>query len=140
MPTLVKQVMSASAERIHPHDTIQQAAKRMKDADIGFLIVYDAPAGVVGVLTDRDLALRAVAAGRDPVTTEVYEVMTSRVVTCQDEDEIADAGHVMEAAGIRRLIVLSSDRELVGVLSVDDLVGAERIAGEVVHGASHHPI
>jgi CBS domain-containing protein len=139
-PILVRQVMTADAERISAHDSLQLAARRMKALSVGFLVVYAPPVGVVGVITDRDITVRATAEGRDPVTTEVREAMTSQVVTCYDDESLEDAARIMERNALRRLIVLDRSRELVGVLSVDDVaqaIGAEGLAGDVLRHVSH---
>jgi CBS domain-containing protein len=137
--TLVRQLMTRDPTRIDPHDPIQLAAQRMKSASVGFLVVYAPPAGVVGVITDRDITVRATAEGRDPATTEVRETMTAQVVTCYDDSALEDAAEIMERHALRRLVVVTRAHELIGVLSVDDVaqaLGGERLAGDVLHHAS----
>ncbi len=126
--------MTPHPERIGPHDSIQVAAERMRGVNIGFLVVYDAPAGVVGVVTDRDITVRATAAGRDP-TTEVREVMTTQALGCYDDDSVERAAALMVRHAVRRLVVLDRAQELVGVLSVDDVahaLGSAPVAGDVL--------
>lgn len=127
--------MTADPARIGPHDTLQTAAEAMRRHDIGFLVVYDAPTGVVGVVTDRDITVRATAEGRDPTRTEVRDAMTNNVVTCHDDDSIEDAAWRMQRHAIRRLVVIDRAKHLVGIVSVDDIaraLGAERLAGQVL--------
>lgn len=135
MRTTVKTIMTADPARIGPHDTLQAAAQSMRRNNIGFLVVYEAPAGVVGVITDRDITVRATAQGRDPTTTEVRDAMTANVITCHDDDTLEDAAWRMQRHAIRRVVVIDHERQLVGILSVDDIaraLGAERLAGQVL--------
>ena len=77
----LKQVMSTQMEVIHPEAMIQQAAEKMKEYDIGILpVIEDQEA--IGMITDRDITIRAIARGLDPKITPVWEVMTSRVIAC----------------------------------------------------------
>ncbi len=138
----VRQIMTANAERIAPHASVQAAARSMKARNIGLVVVYDPVFGVVGVVTDRDIALRAVAMGRDPMTTEVREVMTTDVATCCDTDDVETAAHAMERRCVRRLVVLDSDGALVGVVSLDDIArtfGADWLAGALARHTAAWP-
>jgi CBS domain-containing protein len=111
----------------------------MRGLNIGFLVVYEAPAGAIGVITDRDITVRGTASGRDPTTTEVREAMTTNVVTCYDDEVLEDAAWLMERHAVRRLVVLDRARQVVGIVSVDDLaraLGSERLAGEVLRETS----
>ena len=133
--TRVETIMTPNSAWIGPHETLQAAAQSMRGLNIGFLVVSEAPAGVVGVITDRDITVRATAQGRDPTTTEVHEAMTTNVVTCYDDEVIEDAAWRMERHAVRRLVVLDREGHLVGVLSVDDIaraLGSERLAGQVL--------
>ena len=135
MRTTVKTIMTADPARIGPHDTLQAAAQSMRRNNIGFLVVYEAPAGVVGVVTDRDITVRATAQGLDPTRTEVRDSMTANVITCHEDDTLEDAAWRMQRHAIRRVVVVDHERQLVGILSVDDLaraLGAERLAGQVL--------
>ncbi len=138
----VRQIMTSEAEWIAPHASVQAAASQMKAHNIGFLVIYDAPLGVVGVVTDRDIALRSAAAGRDPVTTEVREIMTTDAASCRDSDDVESAAHQMERRGVRRLVVVDDQDDLVGVVSLDDIartVGADWLAGFVVRHTAAGP-
>ncbi len=131
--------MAGDPARIGPHDTLQNAAQLMRGRNIGFLVVYDPPAGVVGVITDRDITVRAIAAGRDPRTAEVREAMTNHVVACHVDDSLEDAAWRMQRQAVRRLVVVDDEAHLVGIVSVDDLaraLGAERLAGQVLRDSS----
>lgn len=99
----------------------------MREFDIGVLPAT-ASGKLVGILTDRDIVVRGVAAGRDPNQVRVTEFMTPTVITCHDNDSVEKAAEVMSAHGVRRLVVLNLEQEITGVLSVDDL--AHGLVGE----------
>lgn len=140
-PMDVKHVMTRRAVVIAPEDTIARAAQKMRDFNIGMLPVCAADR-LVGVVTDRDITVRATASLRDPARTTVRDVMTPQVFYCFEEQAIDEAAELMEQRAIRRLLVLDTDMRLIGVLSVDDVaraVGATRVAGEIVeHAAAPH--
>src|SRR5262252_3925739 len=116
----LKEVMTPAVEVISPQASIREAAEKMRHLDIGPLPVCDGDR-LVGMLTDRDITVRAVADGRDPVTTRVYEVMTPDVVYGFDDQDVQDAVRLMEQYQIRRLPVLSRSKRLVGIVSLGDL-------------------
>jgi CBS domain-containing protein len=134
---LVRDVMTLRAETIGPEETIQAAAAKMKALNVGALPVKDDD-HLVGMLTDRDLAVRAVAAGRDPTRARVREAMTPQVVWCFEDQDTLEAARIMEDKAIRRVMVLDRQERLVGLLSVDDIAAGarqERLAGEVLDSA-----
>jgi CBS domain-containing protein len=120
----VGQVMTAGAETIEPNATLQLAAGRMKDIQVGFLMVYEEGSGLLGVITDRDIVVRAIAEGAPP-TTSVRDVMTLQAVWCYEDAALSEAVALMELRGVRRLVVLDEKLRLAGVLSVDDVARAE---------------
>jgi CBS domain-containing protein len=135
----VSTIMTAEPVSIGPRATLQDAAQSMRNLNIGLLVVFEDPGGVLGVVTDRDITMRATAQGRNPATTAVREVMTANAVTCHDYDLIVDAAWLMKRHAVRRLLVLGRDEQLVGVVSVDDIaraLGAERLAGQVLRDTS----
>ena len=125
-PTLVCDVMTRGAETIEPAATLQVAAARMKALRVGFLTVHDEDAGVLGVITDRDMVVRAMAEGAPPEQTLVRDVMSAHVVWCYEIAELSQAVELMQQHGVRRLVVLDQDHRLSGVLSVDDVARVER--------------
>lgn len=134
----VSDVMSRDVEVVAPDATLTEAAQKMKALDVGPLPVCDGtrPQGMV---TDRDIAIRAVAEGRDPNTTPVSEVMSEGVVSCYVDDDVREAVKLMEKEQIRRLAVLDRAKNLVGVVSLGDLAtqGANRkLAGEALKSIS----
>jgi CBS domain-containing protein len=112
--------MTPQAEVISPDATTEEAASLMKTLDIGVLPVCDEE-GLVGVLTDRDLVVRVMAATRDPKAVLVGEAMTPSVVYCFEDDDVEHAAAVMAGQQIRRLPVLDRNRKLVGIVSVGDI-------------------
>ncbi len=117
----VSDIMTRQVETVGPDDTLRKAAMVMDRLNVGFLPVHDG-SRVVGVITDRDIVVRALAAGRDPEPTKVSEVMTEEVHYCLEEDEIADIVGHMAALQVRRLPVFTRlSNRLVGIVSIGDI-------------------
>ena len=116
----VRDVMTRTVEKIQPDTTLQEAAKRMEAADVGPMPVVES-GRVVGMLTDRDVITRAVAAGRDPQSTRVRDIMTSDVVSCSEDTDIKEAAKLMQENQLKRLVVLDSKQQLAGIVSLADL-------------------
>ncbi len=117
---LVRDVMTSDCECIDPTDTVQQAAQRMRDLDVGTLPVCE-NGRLAGMLTDRDIAIRVVAEGDDPSRCLVLDRMTPGIAYCFDDQEVDEAARTMSERQIRRLPVLNRDKQLVGILSLGDL-------------------
>jgi CBS domain-containing protein len=116
----VSEIMSSEFAVIPCNLTLRDAARRMRELNVGVLPATD-QGQLVGMLTDRDIATRAVAGGSDPERTRVEDVMTPTVVECSIHDSIEAAVAKMEAAQVRRLVVVGDTHEIVGIVSVDDL-------------------
>jgi CBS domain-containing protein len=116
----VSEVMTPRVECIHPEATAQAAAELMKALDVGGLPVCDNDR-LVGMLTDRDLVVRAVASGDDPKATTVRDNMTAGMIYCFEDQNVEEAAHLMKDKQIRRLMVLNREKRLVGILSLGDL-------------------
>jgi CBS domain-containing protein len=116
----VRDILTLDPEVIHPNASICEAAQKMQARDIGMLPVCDGDR-LVGAMTDRDIVIRAVARGYDPINTRVKDVMTSRIRYCFEDDDVARAAQIMEDHQIRRLPVINSAKRLVGMISVGDL-------------------
>lgn len=112
-------IMTEYVEVIPPEISIEEAAKQMRSLNVGVLPVCNG-SRLVGMLTDRDLTIRAVAEGRDPKITTVEEVMTSEVAYYFEDQETEEAEQVMEKSQIRRLSVLNREKLLVGIVSLGD--------------------
>jgi CBS domain-containing protein len=119
--------MSSDVSLTAPDATIQQAARTMKEIDAGILPVGDNDR-IVGMITDRDIAVRAVAAGLGPETT-VRQVMTDEVCYCFEDEDISDVALQMADLQVRRLPVLSREKRLVGIIALGDIVQSSGIDG-----------
>ena len=134
----IREIMTREPVVIGPDMVLKEAAERMRDLDSGVLPVGQKDR-VVGMLTDRDITIRATAAGKDPNQTRVEAVMTPDVVYCYEDEDARDAARKMEEHQLRRLIVLSHDERLVGILSLGDLAvhtADDRLAGEVAEAVA----
>jgi len=123
--------MTTTVVYLPSETTIAEVARTMREQDIGDVVVADGPS-LAGMVTDRDLVVRAVAEGKDPEATTVGEVMTRELVTVRPEDTIQQAALLMRDRAVRRLLVCDDDQGLVGVVSIGDL--AERIDPDSVLG------
>ena len=128
----VSDCMTRGVEITNPQDTIRDAARMMADCDAGVLPVGENDR-LVGVITDRDIAVRAVAEGRGP-EAKVGDVMSAEVKYCFEDDDIDDVLRNMGELQVRRLPVLSRDKRLVGIVSLSDLatIGAAAPAGDAL--------
>ena len=115
-------VMNRNLEWLTEKDTILKAATVMAEAGIGFLPICDARRHVVGVVTDRDLATRALAKRLAPETTSAAMVMSSPVVTCLETADVREAENLMAEERKARLVITDAEGKLVGVLSLADLI------------------
>ncbi|MBD3218318.1 MAG: CBS domain-containing protein [candidate division Zixibacteria bacterium] len=118
-----KEIMKEEVRLIHPERTLLEAAKKMQQFDIGALPVVD-DGKVVGMITDRDILVRAVAEGGNPNETKTADVMTKEVVTAYDDQDVNEAGKLMKENQIRRLVILNRNNEISGMLSLGDLATA----------------
>jgi CBS domain-containing protein len=114
----LSEVMNTDVQTISPDATIEEAAQEMRDGDFGLVPVVE-DEELIGVITDRDIAIRAVAEGRDP-SILVREVMSEGVVWASEDDSIEDAARIMSDHQIRRLPIVDADQHLVGIVSLGD--------------------
>ena len=138
---LVREILTKNPEVIRPDASICEAARKMKEADVGMLPVCDGTR-LLGAITDRDLTIRAMAEGRDPNLTHVAAVMSSQVFYCFDDDDLGEAARVMEEKQVRRLPVLDRQNRLVGIIALADLAlrsDDEILAEEVLECVSETP-
>jgi CBS domain-containing protein len=134
----LKDVMTSRVEVVHPEANLWEAAQKMAALDVGPLPVC-AGDQLVGMLTDRDITVRATAAGRDPKTTRVHEVMTPDVLYAFEDQDVSEATWLMTEHQIRRLVVLNRDKQLVGIVSLGDLAvqtGDAWQTGQTLEGIS----
>jgi len=136
---LVKDVMTKGAECVKPSSSLQEAAQKMKDLDVGPLPVCGDNDRLVGLITDRDITVRAVAEGCDITTTTVKEVMTPDILYCFENQDVQEAASQMKDNQVRRLVVLNEDKRLVGIVSLGDLAvetGDRNLAGDILEKVS----
>ena len=134
----IKEVMTRAVETVRPDQSIQEAAAKMKSLDVGPIPVTDGDR-LVGMLTDRDIVLRAVADGRDPRTTKVRDAMTSDVVCCKEDDDVKDAAKKMKDRQIRRIVVVDAGQKVCGIVSLGDIAvdtHNDRMSGDVLEEVS----
>jgi CBS domain-containing protein len=135
---LLRDVMTRNVEDIPPQMTLTEAAQKMRVLDVGALPVCEG-GRFIGMLTDRDIALRAVAAGRDPRQTQAREIMTPSVIFCYEDQDVRDAARTMEEKQIRRLLVFDHNECACGIVSVGDIatrIGDEHLSSEVIQRVS----
>ncbi len=135
----VSKAMHKKASWVSADTSVADIAQLMQKDDIGAV-----PVGkddrLIGMVTDRDIAMRVVAEGRDPKKTTAAEVMTKDIVYCRTHETVEDAIHLMDEKKIRRLPVLDDHKRLVGILSLGDIshaVGRD-LSGEVLQAVSDH--
>jgi CBS domain-containing protein len=137
-PQVVSEVMSRNVKIVSPDDTIADAAKIMATADTGILPVGENDK-LVGMLSDRDIAVRLVAQGKDPSKASVRDAMTKEVKYCFEDEELQHVAENMAEQRLRRLPVVNREKRLVGIVSVGDLateLGDPYLAGQALRGAA----
>lgn len=132
----VSECMTRDVRIAEPGQTLQEAAKLMAELDAGILPVHEGDR-LVGMITDRDIAIRAVATGKGP-DTKVNEIMSPEVKYCFEHEDVAEVLRNMGDIQVRRLPVLNSQKRLVGIISIGDLAtnGAAVMAGNALNGIS----
>ena len=138
----ISDAMSRDVRTVAPEATIREAALLLAEYDIGALPVASGER-LAGMVTDRDIAIRAVAMGKGPECT-VAEVMSPEVLYCRDDDDIADVCENMADIQVRRLPVVDGDKRLVGIVSLADIARAaaadetgEALGGITRPGGAH---
>lgn len=123
----LREIMSGQVVRIRPEEPVGVAARMLAQYNIGALPVCGYDGSLKGLVTDRDIITRCLAAGMDPGKTRVSQVMTARVVTARPDMEVSLASHLMGREQIRRLPIVENGR-LCGMVSLGDLAGTEETA------------
>jgi CBS domain-containing protein len=137
----VKEVMTRDIEKISADNYIKDAASMMRSMDVGALPVCENDR-LIGIITDRDIAIRAVADGLDPNACTVRDAMSNDVCCCYEDDDVEKAAQLMEQHQIRRLPVFDRNHRAVGIVSLGDLAtrhGNDRLSGEVLQQVSEPP-
>ncbi len=140
MRKLVRDVMTPDPRTVTPDTSVVEAARLLEQDDVGSLPVVDATGILVGMITDRDIAIRVVAAGRDPGTTPVGEVASTNVSPAYPDEPLDEALEQMAYRQVRRLPVVDDDR-VVGILAQADVVHEvkPKQAGKLVEEISQEP-
>ncbi|MBA8909858.1 CBS domain-containing protein [Aminobacter ciceronei] len=136
----IEKAMHKGAKWVSPDTPVSEVAALMRKDDIGSVPVGDGDR-LVGMITDRDLVLRALPDGADPKALKARDVMTRGIVYCRTDQSIEDAIHLMEDRKIRRLPVINDKKRLVGMLSLGDVShhASRKLSGELMHAvASPH--
>jgi CBS domain-containing protein len=133
----VKDIMTSEARCIGPEENLTAAAALMRQLDVGALPVC-ANDRLAGMITDRDITIRAVAESRDPAATPVSMVMSPDIIYTFDDQDVKEAARIMETNQIRRLPVLNRSKRLVGMLSLGDVAkeGRDKLSGEALREIS----
>ena len=133
----IQQILTSEIEKIRPDATLRQAAEKMRDLDCGSLPVCEGDR-VKGIITDRDIVVRAVADGGNLDETAVRQVMTKDIVCCFVDQDISEAARIMSERRVRRLPVLNRRNKVVGILSLGDLAleGSDTLATEALKAVS----
>jgi CBS domain-containing protein len=135
----VHEMMHKGVESVAPETAVAMLAKKMMQHDIGAIPVGENDQ-LIGMVTDRDIIVRAVADGKDISKLTARDVMTKGMIYCQDSDDVGDAIRIMESKKIRRLPVLNENKRMVGMLSLGDVshAASHEIAAVVMKAVSAH--
>lgn len=117
---LLKDIMTHNLGVVSPGDTLEQAARIMEVLEVGPVPVCEGNR-VVGMLTDRDITVRATSAGCDPKTTLVCDAMSQDIISCYEDEDVQEAAKLMKEKQVRRLLVMNRADDLVGIVSLGDL-------------------
>jgi CBS domain-containing protein len=137
MANTIRDLMTSNPTTIEPNKTIVDAAKLMRDEDAGLIPIVEGQK-LTGTITDRDIAIQVVATGKDPQSTSVSDVMTTRLVTVDPDQDLDEALRLMAQNQVRRLPVVEEDGKLVGIVAQADIAkhGSDEKTGEVVQQIS----
>lgn len=130
-------VMHKETKWIDPEMSVAKIAALMKEQDIGALPVGENDR-LIGMVTDRDLALRALGSGKDPTRLTARDVMTKGIIYCRTDQPLEDAIHLMEEKQVRRLPVIDENKRMVGMLALGDISHhvSRELCGELIHAVA----
>jgi CBS domain-containing protein len=134
------EIMTRNPECVTPNDSVMKAAQLMKSEDVGPIPIVKDGRKLEGIITDRDLALKVVAEGRDPKTTTVEAVMTDNLVTCKGNDDVQKVLTLMQKHQVRRIPVVDNEDQLIGIIAQADVatrLGNNSATGQMVEDISH---
>jgi len=135
----VKEMMHKGVEWVSPDTPVATLAKKMLQYDVGALPIGENDR-LIGMVTDRDIAMRGVAKGKDISKLTAKDIMTKNVIWCRDSESMDDAARIMEKKRIRRLPVIDDHKRMVGMLSLGDIshAASQRLSAEVTKAVSAH--
>lgn len=134
----VKEVMTAQFEMIDSTSSLNEAAKTMQSLNVGVLPIREGTK-LIGLVTDRDIVVRGLAQQLDPSSTQVKDIISSRLVCCSEEDNVEEAARLMQENKVRRLIVCDQERTPTGIVSLGDIATKtkqEELAGAALESIS----
>jgi CBS domain-containing protein len=116
----VGEVMTKNVVYLPAETTIEEATRAMRDRNIGDVVVTEGPT-LAGVVTDRDIVVRAIAEHMDPATTTIGTITSRDMIMVQEDASVAEATTMMRDRAVRRLLVCDRDRQLVGIVTIGDI-------------------
>jgi CBS domain-containing protein len=134
----VSEIMTTEFEMIDSTRSLYQTAEKMKSRNVGFLPVREGKK-LIGIITDRDIVIRGLAARKDPKSAHVRDILTSDIFQCFEDDNVEDAARMMEDNQVRRLVVVNRDHDPVGIVSLGDIAvktGQDQLSGEILERVS----
>jgi len=134
----ISEIMTKEPKYIGLNQSLQEAARMLRDLDIGMIPVGDG-VKLKGMLTDRDIVVRVVAEGIDPKNISIPEVMTPEVIYTYEDEDVEEAAKIMEEKQIRRLIILNREKDMVGIVAMADLANRVKdpeVESEALEGVS----
>jgi CBS domain-containing protein len=132
----IRDVMTPNPLTVSDSDSIRDVARIMKEQDTGVVPVCDDSKKIIGLVTDRDLVVRLIADGKDPMNARVTDVMTKSVRKVHEDATVDDVLSLMSDSEIRRVPVVNRNDELVGIVSIGDISDETRKAGEALNDIS----
>ncbi len=135
----VKDAMHAGVTWVGPETRLTEIARMMRDEDIGSVPIGENDR-LVGMVTDRDIAIKGLAGGRDIESMTARDVMNSPILYCRTDEDVEDAAELMETYRVRRLPVIDENKRMVGILSLGDIASFSNrdLSGEVVQAVAEH--
>jgi CBS domain-containing protein len=130
----IREIMTTNVECVSPDAGVYELANKMKTLDVGFVPICESDR-LVGTVTDRDIVVRGIAGGRDITTLNARDIMTHDAFYCFEEDNVKDVAARMREKEVRRMLILNSDKRLVGVVSLGDIAKVEeKESGKTLKG------
>lgn len=134
----VQDLMTHDVEVVRPDTSLREAAEKMRTLNVGVMPVCDGRK-LLGMLTDRDITVRATALGRDPNSTTAGDTMTPDVAFCYEDQDVREAAELMQQLQVRRIPIVNREKELVGIISLGDIAvdhGSDKLTGSVIEDVS----